>query len=180
MYSPRVQKRPDIIAEFEALKRDIRIGIFGSYLGNHLTDLNLLQIFLKDNGYINTKLARDLEEDEPRGLHENEFTYAQRISDKLVDESYVHIFILFKENDGEHGINQSVLGEIRQAHTIGKTNIFLYHPLSVTTQVGSYYKRYFTDPPMGWKIDTYTSLKLKYEIILAELLEICNTMPPDL
>ncbi len=177
---PCVKRKPEIKSGLDDLKHDLYIGIFGSYFGENQNDLVRLQNFLKDDGYSNTLLATDLRETSPRRMNENENTYNQRISRELVEISYIHIFTLFPENDGQHGINNSVLGEIEYAFNQGKKNVFIYYHKRVERYIGSYFARYLFDPPEGWKLDQMINLKLKYEIISGELLEICNEIAPNI
>ena len=92
---PIVQERPDVNAELNALKKDCKIGIFGSYEQTNLTKLVLLQFFLKSEGYENTLIASDLQERCPRKKGERKSKYNNRVSNHLIRISNIHIFIFF-------------------------------------------------------------------------------------
>ncbi|MFA4859184.1 hypothetical protein [Methanoregula sp.] len=171
---PFVPERPDILEGFEALKSECKIGIFGSYSNQNKTNLALLQFFLRKNGYENTYLASDLQEQYHQNALETEYSYIHRISNELINQSNILIFVVFNESANEHGINESVLGEMQEANHRGKKNIILYYHKDAKPVIGAYYKTYFYDPPDGWEVYEFNDLKGRYDHVLVILLEMCN------
>lgn len=176
---PIVPERSDINAEFDALKKDCKIGIFGSYEQTNLTKLVLLQNFLRHQGYENTLIASDLQERFSRKNREIKSRYNNRLSNNLIRISNIHIFVFFYEMDRQHGINMSALGEMQEAKNRGKKNIILYFDKRARKQIASYYETYFDDPPEGWEIKDYKEdINTKYDHVLGFLLEMCERIRP--
>jgi len=174
-FVPVVPERPEVIEEFKALKKEYKIGIFGSYEQTNLTKLSLLQNFLNREGYENTRIALDLMERYPRKKGEHKSTYIHRLSNNLIRISDIHIFVFFNEADGQHEINTSTFGEMQKGKACKKKNIILYFDKRVRKQIASYYKTYFDDPPEGWQIEGYSDdIETKYEHVAGFLLEMCN------
>lgn len=175
VFVPYVSERPELLAEYNALKNDCKIGLFGSYENKNLTILSLLQYFLKHQGYENTLLASDLYERYPRRKGEHRSSYDVRISNTLIRISNVHIFVIFYESDGQHGINCSAFGEMQEAKKQRKKNIILYFDRREKKRISTYYKPYFDDPPEGWEIEAYKDdIKTKHDHVLGFLWNMCN------
>jgi hypothetical protein len=101
-----------------SLKHQTKIGIFGSFSGSRKTGLLSLKKFLCDNGY-NACMSEDLDK---RPFHERmkrDPACDRKLSEKLIKDSDIHIFILSKEHEGEpFNLIQSVSMEIERLHTL--------------------------------------------------------------
>jgi hypothetical protein len=104
--------------QFELLKKNTPVGIFGSFYGSRKNDLRALQQFLRKEGYF-PRLSEDLEED-PRATGAKRDPVKNReLSERLIEESDIHIFILVRETDADPGnLIQSVSMEIERLHTL--------------------------------------------------------------
>lgn len=104
--------------QLASLKHQTKIGIFGSFSKSRKAGLLALKKFLCDNGY-NARTSEDLDKRSlPERLKRNPVC-DRKISEKLIRESDIHIFILAKEQEGEpSNLIQSVSMEIEQLHTL--------------------------------------------------------------
>ncbi|MDG6251567.1 hypothetical protein [Methanocalculus sp.] len=101
-------------------KKNIAIGIYGSFHRTRKNDLLALRSFLRDQGYDKTRISLDMihhmAEDHsslvPETLPEGPIQ-DMILSDLLVKESTIHIFIFVKEHDDEHYLIQSVSMEFQ-------------------------------------------------------------------
>lgn len=96
-----------------ALKRSIPIGIFGSFWHRNQPILEIIRARLRAAGY-NARLSFDLAQEHPQEENEDDDSYNLRISQLLLDQSCIHIFVFFAEADSEHYINLSASMEFER------------------------------------------------------------------
>lgn len=106
--------------QFDRLKIDTPIGIFGSFTGSRKTGLLALKKFLCDNGY-NARISEDLDKRSDHERKKRDPACDRKLSEKLITESDIHIFVLSREHDGEPAnLIQSVSMEIERLHTLNE------------------------------------------------------------
>lgn len=93
----------------QRLKASMPIGIFGSFL--RLEALTALRDHLTASGY-HARLSTDLGSEMASAPDPDIYNLAQSM--RLVQESAVHIFLLFAPRDGESEVNQSAVLEIAE------------------------------------------------------------------
>jgi len=101
----------DIARDIIHDKANLRIGIFGSFEETRKPFLNSLKGHLRSNGYKKTYIASDCPYQQ-YDTKDRKYEIALENSEGLLCTSQVRVFIIFYENDGEHGINESALIEI--------------------------------------------------------------------
>jgi hypothetical protein len=118
-----------LFPEYDANKREIfhkktilKIGLFGSFHAPRKRYIDSLKSYLIDKSYLHTFDASDFPEVEYKSK-DDKYAKALENSEQLLKNSDVRIFFIFLENDGEHGINESVIIEIgflfKMAHESG-------------------------------------------------------------
>ncbi len=101
--------------QFDRLKKNTPVGIFGSFYGSRKTDLRALQQFLLKDGYF-PRLSEDLEEEPGNDIKDP--VRNRKLSERLIDESDIHIFILVRETEGDPpNLIQSVSMEMERLQT---------------------------------------------------------------
>jgi hypothetical protein len=104
--------------QFDRLKRDTPIGIFGSFYASRKTGLIALQRFLWEAGYY-PRISEDLLMKKDRDRKKRDTVLDRRLSERLIAESDIHIFILVREREDEpDNMIQSVSMEIERLHTL--------------------------------------------------------------
>lgn len=104
--------------QLASLKHQTKIGIFGSFSGPRKAGLLALKTFLCDNGY-HARISEDLDKRSFSELQKRDPVCDRKLSEKLIRESDIHIFVLAKEQEGEpSNLIQSVSMEIEQLHTL--------------------------------------------------------------
>jgi len=101
----------------EDVKKRITIGIIGSFRRPHL---EMLKKHLCEKEGFDARLSYDLQEQNPQQPDEEDSAYNVRMSERLINESQVYIVYFFKEEEKEHGINDSAtyeLGYLRAKRT---------------------------------------------------------------
>lgn len=93
------------VAEYERAKRNLRIGLFGSF---RREEIHRVRETLRDDHY-HVKISSDLVIQSGTYNDANNFT----VSMMLVDQCDTHIFLFHREMEGEHNINQSVSMELQ-------------------------------------------------------------------
>ena len=96
-----------------ALVRSIPIGIFGSFAPRNRSILEKIQNRLREDGY-SASISLDLDLEHPCRDNENSDSYNLRSSHVLLDQSLIHLFVFFVEEDSEHSINQSASMEFER------------------------------------------------------------------
>ena len=107
--------------ELASLKRSTKIGIFGSFSGSRKAELLAIKKFLCDNGY-NACISEDLDTRTDRERKKRDPVCDRKLSEKLIMESDIHIFVLPKERDNEpSNLIQSVSMESERLHTLSES-----------------------------------------------------------
>ena len=88
--------------QFDRLKKETPVGIFGSFYGSRKRDLLSLKGFLSHAGY-NARISEDLDTRMGAGRELQDFVLDRKLSDELIALSTIHLFILARERDDEPG-----------------------------------------------------------------------------
>lgn len=100
------------------LKHQTKIGIYGSFSGPRKAGLLAVKQFLCNSGY-HARIAEDLDTRPYRERKKRDPASDRKLSENLIQESDIHIFILVKEQEGEpSNLIQSVSMEIERLHTL--------------------------------------------------------------
>ncbi len=104
--------------QFDCLKRNTPIGIFGSFHESRKPGLISLKKFLLDTGY-NPRVSEDLDRRNGKDRTIKDALIDRELSERLIAESDIHIFVLVRGRGDEPGnLIQSVSMEIERLHTL--------------------------------------------------------------
>jgi len=104
--------------QLDNLKKHTKIGIFGSFYGTRKSDLLSLKQFLHNNGY-NSRISEDLDTRKEKEKKKTDHVCDRKLSEKLITDSDIHIFVLVCENKGDpDNLIQSVSMEIERLNTL--------------------------------------------------------------
>lgn len=104
--------------QFDRLKRNTSIGIFGSFYQSRKLDLISLQKFLLEAGYI-PRISEDLDIRKGGDRKRKDPVLDRELSERLIAESDIHIFVLIRGRENEpDNLIQSVSMEIERLHTL--------------------------------------------------------------
>jgi len=106
------------IKQFDRYKRDTPIGIFGSFYESRKPGLIALKEFLSNAGYY-PRISEDLDIRKGKDRTIKDPAVDRELSERLIAESDIHLFILVHERESEPGnLIQSVSMEIERLHTL--------------------------------------------------------------
>lgn len=161
----------DLNAEYgytERFKSVLPIGLFGSFI--RITFLESLKNHLINNEGFNAKVSYDLRLKYPQYHDEIPSAYDFRLSEKLLEESRIHIIFFFKEEKGEEGINNSATMELGMLYAfhqgrdqIGRYSLILCESGYDNKNIGGMRKgiRPHTDREWRWHdFDTYEECQM--------------------
>jgi len=118
------------------LKKETKIGIFGSFFGGRKAALIALKNFLLEDGY-NARISEDLDRRPLNERKKNDPVCDRKLSEKLIRESDIHIFVLPCEHEDEpSNLIQSVSMEIEHLHTLSKCGQKSEKYVAVYTEAG--------------------------------------------
>jgi hypothetical protein len=104
--------------QFDCYKRDTPIGIFGSFYASRKQGLISLKEFLLNAGY-HPRISEDLDTRKGKDRNSKDPVVDRELSERLIAESDVHLFILVRERKNEpDNLIQSVSMEIERLHTL--------------------------------------------------------------
>jgi len=113
-----LSKNKEKLALLERYKKEVLIGIFGSFHGSRKKDLILLREFLISEGY-NARISEDLDDRYDEGKKIDDPQKNRELSVRLIDESDAHIFIFNERDENEpENLIQSVSMELERLHTL--------------------------------------------------------------
>jgi hypothetical protein len=106
--------------QFDLLKKETPVGIFGSFYGSRKQDLLDLREFLSDAGY-QARISDDLDKRTGTDRELQAPVLDRNLSDELIASSTIHIFVLARERADEPGnLIQSVSMELEHLHTLSE------------------------------------------------------------
>jgi hypothetical protein len=102
----------------EHLKHTTPIGIFGSFHASRKQELLSLKEYLLDAGY-HPRISEDLDMRHGMERDRRDPVLDRVLSERLIDESDIHIFVLVHERENEPGnLIQSVSMELERLYTL--------------------------------------------------------------
>jgi len=150
--------------QLETLKGRTKIGIFGSFFKSRKTELLALKKFLNDNGY-NARISEDLDKRPEYERKKRDPTCARKLSEKLIKESEIHIFILPREHQGEpSNLAQSVSMEIERLHTLSECGkktekyVAVYAERGLIGTMGSIFEGLLHSKEGDWIVEEYDEI----------------------
>jgi len=123
-------------AQLDDLKKNVKIGIFGSFYGSRKTDLLSLKQFLHSAGY-NPGISEDLDMLKEKDLTKRDLLGNRKLSEHLILTSVIHIFVLVRSRPDEpDNLIQSVSMEIERLHTLNDCGLKSAKYVAVYTEKG--------------------------------------------
>jgi hypothetical protein len=147
------------------LKRETKIGIFGSFYGGRKAALIALKNFLLENGY-NARISEDLEKRPSKEWKKKDPVCDRKLSEKLIRESDIHIFVLPCEHEGEpHNLIQSVSMEIEHLHTLSECGqksekyVAVYSETGLIGTMGGVFEGLLISKKGNWTIEEFDDIQ---------------------
>jgi len=157
--------------QLEALKAKTKIGIFGSFSGSRKDDLISLKKYLRDNGYI-AIISEDLDKRSENERKKSDPVCDRKLSEKLIKECDIHIFILPREYEGEPAnLAQSVSMEIERLHTLsecGKKSekyVAVFAETDLIATMGGVCKGLLQLKGDDWVVEEYNEIQEIFKVI---------------
>jgi hypothetical protein len=151
--------------QLETLKRRTKIGIFGSFSGSRKAGLLALIKFLQKNGY-NARISEDLDTRPEHERKKKDPVCDRKLSEKLIRESDIHIFVLPLEHEGEpSNLAQSVSMEIERLHTLSECGkktekyVAVYAEAGLIGTMGSVCEGLVLSKKDDWTIEEYNEIQ---------------------
>lgn len=106
------------LLNFETFRHNVPIGIYGSFFGQRKDDLIKLRDHLKQHGF-NARISEDLDHRDPAESEVRNNTIDRELSEKLINDSKIHIFVLpLRREDEPSTLIQSVSMEMEKLITL--------------------------------------------------------------
>jgi hypothetical protein len=163
---------PDEIADRVLLhrhfKEDTNIAIYGSFQQSRKRDLLALRDYLRANGYLNTRISEDYSDRQDPGIEGGPIRDVN-LSDLMMDESSIHIFVFVKENQNEHYLIQSVSMEFQRLSTLIQHGIKEDQPAAIYIEdglekiAGGVFKGRIAQNKHGWDIGFFKNIEQIYK-----------------
>ncbi|MDO8841046.1 MAG: hypothetical protein Q7J09_01380 [Methanocalculus sp.] len=154
------------LALLESYKKEIRIGIFGSFYNSRKADLVRLRGFLRDCGYTQTRLSEDLDTRTEEERTIDNPIKNRELSIRLIDESDIHIFVLCMREESEPiNLIQSASMELERVCTLREkgyltanyVGVYLQNPLR--DQAGGVFKGLVMKMENDWVIEDFLDIE---------------------
>ncbi|MBP1928951.1 hypothetical protein J2741_001498 [Methanolinea mesophila] len=150
---------------FDRLKKNTPVGIFGSFYESRKTDLRALQQFLLKEGYF-PQLSEDLDEEAGDEEAIRDPVRNRILSERLIDESDIHIFILVRGTEGDPpNLIQSVSMEMERLHTLHESRIksacyvAVYVEAGLMGTMGSVCEGLLASKKDDWNVEEFTGIR---------------------
>ncbi|KUG19444.1 hypothetical protein ASZ90_010831 [hydrocarbon metagenome] len=146
------------------LKNTINIAIYGSFQQSRKEDLLALKDYLQKYGYLNTKISEDVSDRlDPTadGGPIRDIT----LSELLMDESSIHIFVFVKEKEDEHYLIQSISMEFQRLSDLIEFGVkrdqyvAVYVEKGLEKIAGGVFKGQVMRNKHEWDIDFFRNIK---------------------
>lgn len=163
---------PDEIADRVLLHRHFKentnIAIYGSFQQSRKEDLLALRDYLRANGYLNTRISGDYCDRLDPGTEDGPIKDIQ-LSDLLMDESSIHIFVFVKENSDEHYLIQSISMEFQRLSTLIQQGVKEDQPVAIYVEeglekiAGGVFKGRIAQNEHDWDIEFFKTIEQIYK-----------------
>ena len=164
--------KPDEIADrvqlYRHFKENTNVAIYGSFQQSRKEDLLALRDYLRANDYLNTKISEDYCDRLDPGMEDGPIRDI-KLSDLLMDESSIHIFVFVKENQNEHYLIQSVSMEFQRLSTLIQHGIKEDQPAAVYIEkglekiAGGVFKGRVAQNEHEWDIEFFKNIEQIYK-----------------
>lgn len=161
-------KIADRVQLYRYLKKNVNVAIYGSFQQSRKKDLLALRDYLRANGYLNTKISEDYCDRLDPGTEDGPIKDA-KLSDLLMDESSIHIFVFVKENLDEHYLIQSVSMEFQRLSTLIQHGIKEDQPAAIYIEegleeiAGGVFKGRVAQNEHEWDIEFFNNIEQIYK-----------------
>lgn len=163
---------PDEISDrvqlYRYLKEHTDIAIYGSFQQSRKRDLLALRDYLRANGYLTTRISENYSDRLDPGTRDGPIKDVN-LSDLLMDESSIHIFVFAKEYQDEHYLIQSVSMEFQRLSTLMQHGIKEDQPTAVYIEegleeiAGGVFKGRIAQNEHEWDIEFFKDIEQIYK-----------------
>lgn len=158
----------DRVQLYRCFKGNASVAIYGSFQQSRKKDLLALRDYLRNSGYSNARISEDFcDRLDPRT--EDGPIRDVNLSDLLMDESSIHIFVFVKENKNEHYLIQSVSMEFQRLSTLirhgikGDQPVAIYIEEGLERVAGGVFKGRVAQNEHGWDIGFFENIEQIYK-----------------
>ena len=151
--------------QFDHLKRNTPIGIFGSFYESRKPGLTSLKEFLVNAGY-NPRISEDLDTRKGKDRKIKDPVVDRELSERLIVESDIHLFVLVCERDCEpDNLIQSVSMEIERLHTLDDCGqksakyVAVYTETGLIGTMGSVCEGLLLSKTGDWHVQEFTDIR---------------------
>ncbi len=150
--------------QFNHLKKNTPIGIFGSFYKSRKEDLLLLKKSLHEAGYY-PRISEDLEIKKEGDPNIRNSMLDRELSERLINESDIHIFILVRKRDDEpDNLIQSVSMEIERLNTLNDCRqksskyVAVYAEVGLIGTMGSVFEGLLASKKSDWIVEEFDDI----------------------
>jgi hypothetical protein len=151
--------------QFDRLKRNTSIGIFGSFYESRKPGLISLKEFLLNAGY-KPRISEDLDIRKGKDRKKKDPVVDRELSERLIVESDIHLFVLVREREGEpDNLIQSVSMEIERLHTLDDCGqksaqyVAVYTETGLIRTMGSVCEGLLLSKNGDWQVQEFTDIQ---------------------
>jgi len=159
---------------FERMKRELPIGIYGSFYRERKNDLLKLKDALRQHGYLNACISEDLDDRPQEAQDPSDPIYDRRLSVQLIDRSVAHVFVLaMPEEDEPANLIQSVSMELERLTTLMDHGLKDHQDVMLLVQdglmeciagsAGNVCKGLIAGKEYKWDIEYYTQIDTTFK-----------------
>lgn len=159
---------------FERLKRELPIGIYGSFYRERKNDLLRLRDAVRQHGYLNACISEDLDDRPREARNPSDPIYDRRLSVQLIDRSVAHVFVLAMPRDDEPAnLIQSVSMELERLTALMDHGIKDHQDVMLLVQnglmdciagsAGNVCKGLIAGKEYEWDIEYYTRIDTTFK-----------------
>jgi len=161
-------------ARFERLKRELPIGIYGSFYRERKNDLLRLRDAIRQHGYLNACISEDLDDRLQEARDPPDPIYDRHLSVQLIDRSMAHVFVLAMPENGEPAnLIQSVSMELERLTALMDHGIKDHQDVMLLVQnglmdciagsAGNVCKGLIAEKEYEWDIEYYTRIDTTFK-----------------
>lgn len=150
--------------QFDRLKRETPIGIFGSFYPSRKTGLLALKRFLWEAGYY-PRISEDLLLKKDRNRKKRDTLLDRELSERLIAESDIHLFVVVRGREDEpRNLIQSVSMEIERLHTLSDCGqksakyVAVYAETGLIGTMGSVCEGLLASKKGDWSIEEFDDI----------------------
>ncbi|MDV2482797.1 hypothetical protein F8E02_12520 [Methanoculleus sp. Wushi-C6] len=156
-------------SRFERLKRELPIGIYGSFYQERKNDLLRLRDAMRRHDYLNACISEDLDDRSHELQYRSDPQYDRLLSKQLIDRSVAHVFVLaMPKSDEPANLIQSVSMELERLTTLMEYGLKSRQDVMLLVQdgltdciagsAGNVCKGLIAEKESDWEIEYYTHI----------------------